>query len=949
MRWSPGLFVLLVGFSAVTALVVYRVSLVDAPVHPDEVGGTGVDGRGAHAIGGERDAKGAAAATPTAGDRVQAVADVAPTVPGGCGFRGRVVGPDGPVAGVELTLRPWRPALGERTAVTDTNGRFAVAAPESRWSFELVGPSLPWRWRIDNVQLSARRVLDLGDLRVPPTVRVDGRVVDRAGTPVAGVRVYATSGDGFALGVLDPDDARADPSDVTDERGEYTIGGVRAGAVRVRCEHEGFRGGSAWREECRPGSERIPDLVVEACTPVRGYVLDPSGRPLEGVTVTPGGGRFSVEQPRFAVVTAADGTFSIADISGGRAMLEKDGYAPTLAEFDRERQPVALRMQPALRVRGRVVGAAGKNGTVRIDNEPGEYVERPGALERYVYSEQPLRADGTFDLAHVPAGKWLIEARVPGVGSVAPQPFRVPSIEPLVLEPVPDRVVAVTVVDDAGQPVPDADLLRVAVDSVRHYREKSPHANARTWSTWGHGEQLSCDASGSARVSVPAHEPLMLAAYEALHVSSSVLFDVDEVPEHVRIELPRAGVVAGSLRDPSLCGRVGIGVRVERLAEGQPVTEVKVAYGVVDAAGRFVSSPVPPGRYRLSLVVQDRSAGLSASGALPIFDPVPVIGGMDAIGEAPEIEVLAGKRTEAELAGPSCAEVTGTVRADGRPVAGALLYGRVVDGVTFGDPDEPVAGSYNPNCRSDDDGRFRFLVTTTSPIELRVRLDSSPAWASPVTLQLGPGERVTRDLELSTASLSGRFDLSDLAIVERSQVQAQLYALADAAVDPFYMAFHGEDVPMMFRVQGRDLDGDGRFRFDGVQKGTWVLRIVSGLQNILVQRVVHYGGEEQLDLGMLSCSGRVVPRLTCGLTAQYTVVCRLVVSGSAAGAYAGTAGVDHEAGRWRWPELAPGAYVLEARSSDAWPAAAPPAGHVVRVQVAADGTCTPAVAWPDGL
>jgi protocatechuate 3,4-dioxygenase beta subunit len=287
---------------------------------------------------------------------------------------GHVVTADGaPVAGATVHLRQWpalepwlRPADPTRevlaTATTDEQGRFAFRgvasgyAPDSSTGIDF------FLWDVVVVAKGfglAFKPLTLRNRRGPmvlalrPEAPLRGRVVDGAGKPLAGVRLWAEELWPFgtpslvsvSLGgyyerhpdLLTLERSALRPGATTDDRGRFVLAGLPADTwVRLRVEDErfGLRFVSAPTTEPSPGdAPNWPGEEVRPATPggevtltlrpgcrLRGRVVrEDDGKPVAAarVRISVAGLYWSPEP----AVTDADGRFRIGPLPAGKGRL----------------------------------------------------------------------------------------------------------------------------------------------------------------------------------------------------------------------------------------------------------------------------------------------------------------------------------------------------------------------------------------------------------------------------------------------------------------------------------------------------------------------------------------------------------------------------------------------------------------------------------------------------
>ena len=159
---------------------------------------------------------------------------------------------------------------------------------------------------------------DCPAVAAPILVEVSGTVVDTGGKPIVGAKVSLTL-----------KNSQVEPT-VTDDKGAYTLKGVRIGqtlegkstvdetAVEVAVDVPGMKPGKATIPQVKEGSNTVPPITIEPVLPpgqLRGVVRSlPGGKPVAGASVTVSPGDAKSE-------TAADGTFTV-DLAPGQYKIK---------------------------------------------------------------------------------------------------------------------------------------------------------------------------------------------------------------------------------------------------------------------------------------------------------------------------------------------------------------------------------------------------------------------------------------------------------------------------------------------------------------------------------------------------------------------------------------------------------------------------------------------------
>ncbi len=311
-------------------------------------------------------------------------------------LRVRVLGPAGAVAGAAVELRGvgrdeagrWIPAPRPASGTTDASGLAALSVVDGRYEVEVTADGLrPW---------SGTHAPGAEDLvvRLDRGAALRGVVRGGDGAAVAGARVRL-----FAEGTSDV------PDRWTDEDGRFAVDGLaptEEASLDVRAP--GYR---PYERALRLGAgENVGDVVLEACTPVTGLVLDEEGEPAVEVQVALDDDASPFDVPLVDALTDDEGRFMLSILPPGEtffvAARQHFWETPWIRSPTVEVRPGA---DVTLRLDSRSFRGVAFVGTVRdaLSGEPVEafevtyFLSRSGTGHRYHH--------GRFERAGYPAGE----------------------------------------------------------------------------------------------------------------------------------------------------------------------------------------------------------------------------------------------------------------------------------------------------------------------------------------------------------------------------------------------------------------------------------------------------------------------------------------------------------------------------------------------------------------
>jgi hypothetical protein len=346
---------------------------------------------------------------------------------------GRVLALDGgkPIAGAQVTLKPTAGVLDTRRVETDTDGRFLfVDLPPGRYTvsamkrglylpaeFGQAGPGKPGRW----IEAANGRTREIEILMSRAGV-VTGRVFDHTGEPVPYVTVAIFRGP-YAPGAQQP-------SDQTNDRGEYRIFGIEPGEYVLfatvldgRRRAQVFSPGvldisAANRLTLAPNQEiSSADLTLPVVSwfSIRGTATNAAGQPLPSGSIA----LHRLADPETVGVASVgsirDGSFTVSDVIPGQYELRaRSGWS---ADSMRDTRPGDLSVSVPV-----TVGTADLEGVTLVLTEGATLTGRvvssnasapfhPERVKIEVGSGEPgriltatPRSDGTFSVHGIESG-----------------------------------------------------------------------------------------------------------------------------------------------------------------------------------------------------------------------------------------------------------------------------------------------------------------------------------------------------------------------------------------------------------------------------------------------------------------------------------------------------------------------------------------------------------------
>ncbi len=316
---------------------------------------------------------------------------------------------------------------------TDDNGRYRLHVYPDEFEFLVRAPGVG-ATRVTKISIFHGESRKL-NFKLEPAIQLRALTVDsRSGQPVPGVRLHNWEQKDF--------DGRSNAE------GRLLIDDMMPGAMDFHVEAEGY---ARWwsPEAIRPWGRFEPEagrpwnwqsnfdslefdaranmqpvtITLEKGVRLTGRVLDPDGMPVGGATVAPaltGSGNSLTGDTRFSVESKADGSFVMLLPASGKAkynLVVHDGKCeewrnwangvlpPFQTTPGQEIKDVTIQLTRPATVRGKVVDANNKPVAGREVRASAS----DGLENRYYLPTTKTKADGTFELRFVRAGKQHIQ------------------------------------------------------------------------------------------------------------------------------------------------------------------------------------------------------------------------------------------------------------------------------------------------------------------------------------------------------------------------------------------------------------------------------------------------------------------------------------------------------------------------------------------------------------
>ncbi len=347
-----------------------------------------------------------------------------------------------PLPGAEVRAVP---ATGFRLVDPDDFDRFALkvkADPNGRFRFKDLRPDMHQVTARADGHRAVRRTVRPGESK-PVTIylaagaTLPGKVVDRAGKPIAGVTVFPLAAELFDMAEAGMNQVRSG------KEGEFELAGLPAGSYTIVARHKDYA--ETWLRDVKPGASgraRPVTLVLDKGSEVRATLVNGdapfAGQASVRVVYEGPGMEFtrSIDRDRDTakvvngVVAASNVPVGKADVvidAEGFKRVEKNGVTIKPGEA-LDLGTIALDRGPALS--GRVTGPDGKPlGGVSV-------AARSLSQQGFSYGETTSADDGSFAIANLVAERsYTVTAKKDGFGAARNTDVKLGDRPELVLRP----------------------------------------------------------------------------------------------------------------------------------------------------------------------------------------------------------------------------------------------------------------------------------------------------------------------------------------------------------------------------------------------------------------------------------------------------------------------------------------------------------------------------------
>lgn len=715
-------------------------------------------------------------------------------------------------------------------------GRYAQVSSDGRFEIRGINPSGE-RWVVAQPQLLASEVSEEleftpGELlevemQLVQGATVSGRVLDSNNRPVFNAKLYVSpmSSEGLSLEAA----SLLKLEGYSQGDGEFRIGGLHAGRIKIHAEKDGYRNSSRKKVELEVGQEVDGlELVMRLGEGLRGVVRWSDGTPAAGATVEIGRdpSESSTQLPKsmrtqYAEVEAdSAGRFSVTGLKRrpqsiwawatrqeGTRWMQGTVHLPGQRPSDKETKVVLVSTE--------VLG-----GWVR--DEFGEPIERfqlllrpdtgQGSMISGMMSERQLdqrdleSPDGYFLLDRVGPGDWSLTVEAEGYASSEPIGIRLPieaDTPDLEITLQPFAGLSGLVLSPNGKPQEGAEV------SLRQQG-------------WDQGDMLlgemlpqsTAKTNSRGEFALPQVEPgdvVLVAKHDDWIGSLPLELSVErgaEMPS-VNLMLRRGASLSGVVLDikGGPMDAVSVNYRGHDV-EGSIFSGRRWESTNTDANGEFVFERLEPGTATISVRKNAKKirAEVEAGG-----DPKLLWSSQ----MSTVVELFDGERTNITLGGPNelgpSVHVSGHVRRRGEPLQATLQFKAL-----------QVGGSLSRiDAKSGLDGKFKAELPAAGDYEVTIRVDDE----SHETFHRIPAAGDdSLAINLPSGTISGRV-LNGGKPAKEVPLSLKVLGLSSSSTRSAQMGFRGDNVRS---------DDEGRFSFEALPPGEYAVTAGNAMINMFL-------------------------------------------------------------------------------------------------------------------
>ncbi len=515
----------------------------------------------------------------------------------------------GPFAELSLLMAPDQAAAQIRKAKTDALGRHAfenltpssyvVAASHAAFARSEVGSIKV----ADSGEVSVAVALSLG-------IALEGRVTDTAGAPIAGATLSLIP----VIFSQSPDHPNARVTTAkTDGEGLYRFERLDGGSRNLTATAQGF--GARTQPNLlivpRPEGPMVQDFTLTPGFAISGVVVGSDGRPVADA---------AVQALNFSATTTStgrtrtrpDGTFDLPDLADGsyQVIASAQGWRDG-------RDPRVQAGTTGLRIELVELGGALGRVTSAVNGEPLTsfvlLVRRAnlqnGLLGRVERRENFASKDGTYRLAGLDEGEFVVEVEAQGFAKTASERFRVeqgiftPEIDVALTlgGTLQGRVVSAA----TGAPISGAKVITHDAGFVRHPLSEMFGSFTARDTTDRHART---GADGRFSLGLLAPGTYQIEVDHPEHVTQTVnnlnVADGNAPTDAGDVRLSSGGIVRGTVTDKAGKPLLGATVTLAGMEPGRVYNER------TDASGRYRIRRVAMGGYRITAQRATGSGGV---------------------------------------------------------------------------------------------------------------------------------------------------------------------------------------------------------------------------------------------------------------------------------------------------------------------------------------------------